>query len=352
MAVKGIDLGKYQLGWSDTASYVNTPKKGLNVDVVKDISGQKSEPEWMTKFRLNALKRFERKPMLEWFAKNMPDIDFDDIYYYLKPTEGAVSDWDMLPEEMKATYEKLGIPEAERKFLAGVTSQYECLRGSTRIWTTGGMRLIKELEPGDRVFSLDETSKQIVEAEVRGTARSGEKEILEIRARGRVIGASGNHPFLVLRDERKPGRQRARFAARWVPADELRVGDRVAIATDVPEYGFPMLLSVPDRAPGFPRWTNEDLCWWAGLYLGDGYLKHSGGYTALEIAVDRTDTELVDEIIRVTGRLFGIELRLARDGQRLCGRGTAAIAEFVELNGLGGNAHTKRIPDWVFGLPP
>jgi Fe-S cluster assembly protein SufB len=79
----------------------------------------------MTKFRLNALKRFERKPMLEWFARNMPDIDFDDIYYYIKPTEKQVSDWDMLPEEMKATYEKLGIPEAERKFLAGVTAQYE-----------------------------------------------------------------------------------------------------------------------------------------------------------------------------------------------------------------------------------
>ena len=79
----------------------------------------------MTKFRLNALKRFERKPMLEWFAKNMPDIDFDDIYYYLKPTEGQVNDWDMLPEEMKTTYERLGIPEAERKFLAGVTAQYE-----------------------------------------------------------------------------------------------------------------------------------------------------------------------------------------------------------------------------------
>src|SRR6476660_8189565 len=79
----------------------------------------------MTKWRLQALKRFERKPMLDWFAKNMPDLDFDDIYYYLKPTEGTVSDWDMLPEEMKATYEKLGIPEAERKFLAGVTSQYD-----------------------------------------------------------------------------------------------------------------------------------------------------------------------------------------------------------------------------------
>ncbi len=125
MAVSGIDLGKYKLGWSDTEASVYKPKKGVNETIVKDISGHKSEPEWMTKFRLNALKRFERKPMLAWFAENMPDIDFDDIYYYIKPTEGQVSDWDMLPEEMKNTYEKLGIPEAERKFLAGVTAQYE-----------------------------------------------------------------------------------------------------------------------------------------------------------------------------------------------------------------------------------
>ncbi|HYL53165.1 MAG TPA: Fe-S cluster assembly protein SufB [Acidimicrobiia bacterium] len=125
MAVSGIDLGKYKLGWHDTEQYVYEPKKGVNEDVVREISHHKSEPEWMTKFRLNALKRFERKPMLEWFAKNMPDIDFENIYYYLKPTDGQVSDWDMLPDEMKATYEKLGIPEAERKFLAGVTAQYE-----------------------------------------------------------------------------------------------------------------------------------------------------------------------------------------------------------------------------------
>jgi Fe-S cluster assembly protein SufB len=126
MAVEGIDLGKYKLGWNDAEQYVYKPKKGLNEDVVRDISHQKSEPEWMTKFRLKALTRFERKPMLDWFAKNMPDIDFDDIYYYIKPTEGGeVSDWDMLPEKMKETYEKLGIPEAERKYLSGVTSQYE-----------------------------------------------------------------------------------------------------------------------------------------------------------------------------------------------------------------------------------
>jgi Fe-S cluster assembly protein SufB len=127
MAVSGIDLGKYKLGWADsTADYAFVPKKGVNEDIVREISGMKEEPEWMTKFRLDSLKRFERKPMLDWFAKNMPDIDFDDIYYYLKPTAGEqVDDWDMLPPEIKETYEKLGIPEAERKFLAGATAQYE-----------------------------------------------------------------------------------------------------------------------------------------------------------------------------------------------------------------------------------
>ncbi len=127
MAVSGIDLGKYKLGWHDsTDDYEYTPTKGLNEEIVQEISHRKSEPDWMTKFRLNALARFERKPMLEWFATNMPDIDFDDIYYYLKPNKGGqVNDWDMLPDDMKATYEKLGIPEAERKYLAGVTAQFE-----------------------------------------------------------------------------------------------------------------------------------------------------------------------------------------------------------------------------------
>ena len=354
MAVSGIDLGKYQLGWSDsTDDYAYTPRKGLNEDVVRDISGHKDEPAWMTKFRLNALKRFERKPMLEWFAKNMPDIDFDDIYYYLKPMEGQVSDWDMLPEAMKTTYEKLGIPEAERKFLAGVTAQYECLRGSTLVWTSRGMRSIKELVPGDEVFSLDESSKQIVGARVVDAACSGEKEIFELTARGATIGASGNHPFLVLRDERKPGRQRARYASRWVPASDLRAGDYVAIATDLPEYGTAFELLIPDRedADGLPRTTSEELCWFLGLYLGDGYLHHRGQYVSVEIAVDASDEGLVAKIIAAARRLFGVDFALASDRQRLTARGTAALAEFLELNGLGGTAHTKRIPAWVFGLP-
>ncbi len=125
MATTDLDLGRYQLGWSDIVDYAFTPKKGVNEEVVREISWWKGEPDWMTQFRLKALRHFERTPMKPWFAVNMPDIDFGDIYYYLKPAGEQVDDWDALPEAMKATYEKLGIPEAERKYLAGVTAQYE-----------------------------------------------------------------------------------------------------------------------------------------------------------------------------------------------------------------------------------
>jgi Fe-S cluster assembly scaffold protein SufB len=120
-----LDLSKYNLGWSDEVEYAFTPAKGLDTGVVDQISWWKGEPNWMTKQRQRSLRLFERKPMEPWFAVNMPDIDFQDIYYYLKPATDQVSEWDDLPEQMKATYEKLGIPEAERKYLAGVTAQYE-----------------------------------------------------------------------------------------------------------------------------------------------------------------------------------------------------------------------------------
>ena len=125
MTSTDLDLGKYKLGWSDAEDYVFKPKKGLSESIVREMSAMKKEPEWMRDFRLRALQRFEKRPMAEWFAVNMPDLDFDDIYYYIKPTSGQVEDWNDLPDAIKNTYEKLGIPEAERKYLAGVTAQYE-----------------------------------------------------------------------------------------------------------------------------------------------------------------------------------------------------------------------------------
>ena len=126
MTTVDIDLGGYQLGWADEEDYVFKPEKGLDEDIIRQMSSMKEEPEWMLDFRLKSYKRFLRKPMPNWGGVEMLDtIDFDDIYYYIKPMEGQAKDWDMVPDSIKETYEKLGIPEAERKYLAGVTAQYE-----------------------------------------------------------------------------------------------------------------------------------------------------------------------------------------------------------------------------------
>jgi FeS assembly protein SufB len=345
-----LDLSKYSLGWSDDVEYAFTPEKGISEGVVDQISWWKGEPEWMRAFRQRAFRMFDRKPMAPWFAVNMPDIDFQDIYYYLKPATDQVDEWDELPEQMKTTYEKLGIPEAERKYLAGVTAQYECLRGSTRVWTTRGMRRIKELAPGDEVFSLDEATKEIVVAPVVAAGSNGEKVIYEITAGSRTIGASGNHPFLVLRDGRIEGSRRARYRTTWAPADELQVGDLVAVATDLPEFGCPAAL-VERHVHSTLGFTNPDLCWFLGLYLGDGFLKTSDGYRTVQIAVDRRDSGLVDEIMRVGREQFGLEFTLASDGMRVTARGTARLVEFLVANGLGGRSLSKRVPEWVQGLP-
>ncbi len=120
----GVDLSRYQLGWHDEEDYVFKPKKGLNEDIIREMSWLKGEPRWMLEFRLKAYRRFLRRPMPGW-GGDLSGIDFDDIYYYIKPTEGLADDWDSVPDSIKNTYEKLGIPEAERKYLAGVTAQYE-----------------------------------------------------------------------------------------------------------------------------------------------------------------------------------------------------------------------------------
>ena len=103
--------------------YVFKAKKGLNAHVVAEISELKGEPAWMREFRLKALEIFESKPLPTWGGKI--DIDFQEVYYYIKPTDRQGHTWEEVPEDIKNTFERLGIPEAERKFLAGVKAQYE-----------------------------------------------------------------------------------------------------------------------------------------------------------------------------------------------------------------------------------
>ena len=120
----GVDLSRYKLGWSDEEDYAYKPKKGLDDDMIRSISSMKDEPEWMLDFRLKSHQRFTHRPMPTW-GGDLDGIDFDNIYYYIKPTGERSDDWEDVPESIKNTYEKLGIPEAERKYLAGGTAQYE-----------------------------------------------------------------------------------------------------------------------------------------------------------------------------------------------------------------------------------
>src|SRR5213596_2190266 len=118
-----LDKG-YRFGWHDPNHSVFVPKKGLSEAVVEEISSLKSEPDWMRKYRLKALKHFERRPM-PWWGADLSDIDFDNIYYFIRSTEKQAQTWEELPEDIKGTWDKLGIPEAEKKYLGGVSAQYE-----------------------------------------------------------------------------------------------------------------------------------------------------------------------------------------------------------------------------------
>ncbi len=116
------DYSRY--GFHDKEEYVFKSQKGLSREIVEQISRIKNEPEWMLKFRLKSLEEFYRRPMPQWGA-NLNIINFDDIYYYLRPTDKQSDSWDDVPEYIKNTFNKLGIPEAEQKFLGGVGAQYE-----------------------------------------------------------------------------------------------------------------------------------------------------------------------------------------------------------------------------------
>jgi Fe-S cluster assembly protein SufB len=120
--LEGLD--RYQYGFSDPDVSVFKSRKGLDEEVVRQISKLKEEPEWMLEFRLKALKHFQERPMPDW-GPDLSRLDLDDIYYYVRPSEQEGRSWDDVPESIKQTFDRLGIPEAERKFLAGVGAQYE-----------------------------------------------------------------------------------------------------------------------------------------------------------------------------------------------------------------------------------
>ncbi|KEQ22772.1 Fe-S cluster assembly protein SufB [Paenibacillus tyrfis] len=124
MAKQMPELEEYKYGFRDEHKAIFQSGKGLTPEIVRTISKIKNEPEWMLKFRLKSLEQFNKMPLPRW-GGSLDELDFDDIQYYVRPSEKQGKTWEEVPEEIKSTFDRLGIPEAEQKFLAGVSAQYE-----------------------------------------------------------------------------------------------------------------------------------------------------------------------------------------------------------------------------------
>jgi FeS assembly protein SufB len=333
MATIDIDLGAYKLGWHDVEDNEFKPAKGLNESIIRQMSEMKREPKWMLDFRLKAYQRFLRKPIPQWGGGGaLNDIDFDDIYYYIKPSGGQSKDWDMVPESIKSTYEKLGIPQAERKYLAGVTAQYECLRGDVRVYTVNrGMVAIKEIEAGDRVFSLNERTGQLEIHKVKSAAQTDVRPTYRVEVDGgRVVYATDNHPILTRQG--------------WVNVGDLQAGIEVAVADSLPDAGQSFSPVRPKGTPDeFPETTSPKVAWLFGYAIGGGNLDSDG--SLLSLVADGDTAAVLQGTI---GSLFAVSAKV--------GGGRVAIdhkpmIRWLQRNGLVGDRDVRRVPAWVFGLP-
>jgi Fe-S cluster assembly protein SufB len=342
-------LGNYGYGWSDSDVAGASAQRGLSEAVVRDISAKKSEPEWMLDVRLKALRTFDKKPMPNW-GSNLEGIHFDNIKYFVRSSEKQAATWDDLPADIKNTYDRLGIPEAEKqRLVSGVAAQYECLAGDTLVWTANrGQIPIKEIAYGDRVFAYDEEAERFIVAPVKASAQTDTRMTYEVKTTRRSVRATDNHPMLVLRDERKPGRQRARYARRWVTVGEIKPGDFIAVPRQIPEFG--VAAELPSIA-GFtsPSTSSVDLMWLLGLYVGDGNLHLSTKTYRVQFAIPATDVELRAELIGVVKDLFGLRC-IEADEYRVVVN-SKALTEWITELGFAGLALTKRVPEWVYSLP-
>src|SRR4051794_35598712 len=126
-ALTGINADyKEEFGFHDEETgYAFKAPKGLTRELVQQISEFKNEPEWMREFRLKALDHFLSRPQPTWGLPMLAEVDYDDIHYFVRASEKSSRTWDDVPEDIKRTFDRLGIPEAERKFLSGVGAQYE-----------------------------------------------------------------------------------------------------------------------------------------------------------------------------------------------------------------------------------
>ncbi len=515
--------------------------EGLTEEVINKISDYKKEPEWMRQFRLSALKIYNSMPIPNWGPDISPLMnDFNKIKFFAIPdAKENATKWEDLPEDVRKTFEKLGIPEAERNVLGGVGLQYEsqavyhnlkkdleekgviftdcdiainkypelfkqhfmtkcvpvalhkfsalhaavwsggtfiyipkgvkveiplqayfrmnaekmgqfehtliivdegaemqyiegcssprynessihagcveihvkkkakasyisvenwskntfnlntkraivdeegtinwingnngCLTEDAKIFTNPkGPKSIKEIEEGEKVFVWDEKTNSVQRAKVKGKIFSGLKKVYKLRAAGREIEASSNHPFLTLvRRKNKPEHKKAFFHTEWKSLEELKVGDIVGIAKKIPiegkSYRLPKIkigeiIESKNQYSNFkmnnshlynniliPEETNDDFMWLCGILLGDGHvdLKQNKINIAAHVADD-----FREDLCKLLNDLFNYKVTEKKERYIIINSKTLCEL-FIEI-GFDGNADTKKVPSWVFTLP-
>ncbi len=373
------ELAVYKYGFRDEdAQYEFVVPKGLSREVVEAISHYKGEPDWMRKIRLQALEIFFRKPVPTWGA-DLSQLNFDEITYYASPTSRKVQSWDDVPEYIKRTYERLGIPEAERRFLAGLGAQYDCLTGDTVVFANPQAVPIAQIQPGQYVYSVDPETRRIIKQRVRGVVYKGKLPVFEVRVAGRRIKATFNHPFLALVYRKEEGKKRGKFTVEWRYLSDLKVGDYIAVVKQLPDEGKPYRLPTVEMRSQFvgrnqfgtfvvqtekfftrsqkglrlPEYTTEAFMWFLGAYIGDGGLRRKARgkpKCIVDIAFPQSDPACRQKLAEVLKETFGYELRFDKDPYRVRIH-SQPIAQLLEKLGLDADAKTKFVPPWVFGLP-
>ena len=203
---------------------------------MQDISAKKNEPGVdARRTAQGAARSAETDAEL---GSNLDGIDFDNIKYFVRSTEKQATSLGRVAGGHQNTYDRLGISRSrEAGLVAGVAAQYECLAGDTLVWTPTATRFrSKEITYGDRVFAYDESAERFVVAPVKASAQTDTRQTYTVATTRRSVRATGNHPMLVLRDERKPGRQRTRYARRWVTVGEIEPATS-SLCRQIPEFG-------------------------------------------------------------------------------------------------------------------
>ena len=371
--VEGLSKEMFEEKTETKYKYIAEP--GLAEETVRKISKEKNEPEWMLQKRLKAFEIFKQLQMPEW-GPSLKELDLNKIVYYTLPdAKKNAKNWDEVPAEIKKTFEKLGIPEAEQKYLAGAGAQFECLSEDSLVYINPrGPVEIKNIKDGDYVFAFDEKSNEIKRARVIEIKEKGLNEVYEVVVDNKKIKTTLNHPFLTLSYYKKEGKIRGRYKREWKCLKDLKEGDLVAVAKKLPYEGKSYKLNQPvikdkilsrnqfdiyyeiDITNSYnkvelPWETNNDLMWFFGAYVGDGYIKREKGKDKKRVyfAIPDSQPQFRRELKKVVKKLF--DYKIKSNDKYWVSINSTIIADFIEANGFKGNALQKRVPSWIFGLP-